>query len=291
MDRILRGIMKYRATDRKTMVEQFQRVRDNPEPKAVFFTCMDSRMIPTRFTETNIGDMFVVRNAGNVIPNSQNFPEEVTTTEPAALELGCVINDIRHVIVCGHSDCKQRILQSAMFPCCVQDSWQSCTMLDSDIRDTQTCQLNAMNLLHRLKCEEFSSRDNRLISPLRAWLIAHANASLKKFEKLETGGFHQPLLFQAETPMRKFVAYIDPDNKFSIEDKLSQVNCLQQLQNIASYGFLKKRLETHQLHIHALWFDIYTGDIYYFSRQNKRFVEINEHTVMGLIKEVNRYYS
>ncbi|XP_049774055.1 beta carbonic anhydrase 1 [Schistocerca cancellata] len=255
MDRILRGIMKYRATDRKTMVEQFQRVRDNPEPKAVFFTCMDSRMIPTRFTETNIGDMFVVRNAGNVIPNSQNFPEEVTTTEPAALELGCVINDIRHVIVCGHSDCK------------------------------------AMNLLHRLKCEEFSSRDNRLISPLRGWLIAHANASLKKFEKLETGGFHQPLLFQAETPMRKFVAYIDPDNKFSIEDKLSQVNCLQQLQNIASYGFLKKRLETHQLHIHALWFDIYTGDIYYFSRQNKRFVEINEHTVMGLIKEVNRYYS
>lgn len=29
------------------------------QPKAVFFTCMDSRMIPTRFTETNVGDMFV----------------------------------------------------------------------------------------------------------------------------------------------------------------------------------------------------------------------------------------
>lgn len=32
------------------MVTEFQKVRDNPEPKAVFFTCMDSRMIPTRFT-------------------------------------------------------------------------------------------------------------------------------------------------------------------------------------------------------------------------------------------------
>jgi carbonic anhydrase len=29
------------------------------QPKAVFFTCMDSRMIPTRFTETNVGDMFI----------------------------------------------------------------------------------------------------------------------------------------------------------------------------------------------------------------------------------------
>ena len=47
-----------------------------------------------------------VRNAGNVIPHSQHFLDEATTNEPAALELGCVVNDIRHVIVCGHSDCK-----------------------------------------------------------------------------------------------------------------------------------------------------------------------------------------
>jgi len=47
-----------------------------------------------------------VRNAGNVIPHSQHFLDEATTTEPAALELGCIVNDIKHVIVCGHSDCK-----------------------------------------------------------------------------------------------------------------------------------------------------------------------------------------
>lgn len=47
-----------------------------------------------------------VRNAGNLIPHSQHFVNEVYTTEPAALELGCIINDIKHVIVCGHSDCK-----------------------------------------------------------------------------------------------------------------------------------------------------------------------------------------
>lgn len=47
-----------------------------------------------------------VRNAGNIIPHPQYFRDELTTCEPAALELGCVVNDIRHIIVCGHSDCK-----------------------------------------------------------------------------------------------------------------------------------------------------------------------------------------
>lgn len=87
------------------------------------------------------------------------------------------------------------------------------------------------------------------------------------------------------------MAYIDPDNQFSIEDKLSQINTLQQLQNIASYGFLKRRLEKHQLHIHALWFDIYTGDIYYFSRAAKKFVIIDENNFEKLFLEVNKYYS
>lgn len=255
MDRILKGIMKYREVGLKTMVKQFQEVRDNPMPKAVFFTCMDSRMIPTRFTETNVGDMFVVRNAGNVIPHSQHFLDELTTNEPAALELGCVVNDIRHIIVCGHSDCK------------------------------------AINLLYKLQDTEFASQDNRRISPLRAWLCTHAMTSLEKFQQLRITNYQQPLIFQAETPMRKFVAYIDPDDEFAIEDKLSQINTLQQLQNVASYGFLKKRLERHELHIHALWFDIYTGEIYYFSRQAKRFVKISEDNIESLLEEVQTYYS
>lgn len=255
MDKLLKGIMKYRCTVKEQMVKQFLDVRDNPTPKAVFFTCIDSRMIPSRFTQTNVGDMFIVRNAGNVIPHSQHFMDELTTNEPAALELGCVVNDIRHIIVCGHSDCK------------------------------------AINLLYQLQDQEFSSQDNRRISPLRAWLSTHALSSLEKFQQLEITDYSKPLIFQAETPLRKFVAYIDPENKFTNEDKLSQINTLQQLQNIASYGFLKKRLEKHELHIHALWFDIYTGDIYLFSRGAKKFVLIDEDNVMKLLQEIEKYYS
>lgn len=104
-------------------------------------------------------------------------------------------------------------------------------------------------------------------------------------------GFDKPLLFSSETPLRKYVAYIDHENRFAIQDKLSQINTLQQLSNIASYGMLKRRLETHDLHLHALWFDIYTGDVYYFSRRAKRFISIDEHTIDTLLLEVTRWYS
>lgn len=49
---------------------------------------------------------FSVRNAGNLVPHAQHFQDEYYSCEPAALELGCVVNQIRHIIVCGHSDCK-----------------------------------------------------------------------------------------------------------------------------------------------------------------------------------------
>lgn len=255
MEGILRGIMRYRNTTRAAMVEEFRKVKSDPKPKAVFFTCMDSRMIPTRFTETHVGDMFVVRNAGNLIPHFHHFEDEYTSCEPAALELGCITFDIRHIIVCGHSDCK------------------------------------AMNLLYSLRDPDCASQEERRLSPLKSWMHTHADTSLQRFLTWYKEGANKPLLFSSETPLRKFVAYIDPENDFCVEDKLSQVNTLQQVSNIASYGFLKKRLEHHDLHIHALWFDIYTGDIYIFSRGAKKFVKIDESSVGSLITEVKRYYS
>lgn len=105
-------------------------MRDNPNPAAVFFTCIDSRMLPTRFTSTNVGDMiiggiisllarqgkpapqvvlnfFSVRNAANMVPNSATLSTGTSvSTEAAALELGCVMNKVKHIVVCGHSDCK-----------------------------------------------------------------------------------------------------------------------------------------------------------------------------------------
>lgn len=68
----------------------------------------------------------------------------------------------------------------------------------------------------------FLLQEQRRISPLKSWLCSHGKSSLEKFLDIK-GDFEKPILFTAETPQRKFVAYIDPENQFCIEDKLSQV--------------------------------------------------------------------
>lgn len=72
-------------------------------------------------------------------------------------------------------------------------------------------------------------QEKRRLSPLKAWLCEHAmNSSLERFVQWEEAGMKDPLIFSSETPMRKFIAYIDPENKFGAEDKLSQINTLEQ---------------------------------------------------------------
>lgn len=76
---------------------------------------------------------------------------------------------------------------------------------------------------------QFALKDQRRISPLKAWLCEHArSSSLERFLKWKEDGMKDPLIFSSETPMRKFSAYIDPENKFALEDKLSQINTLEQ---------------------------------------------------------------
>ena len=53
-----------------------------------------------------------MRNAGNLVPHAKLYDTETVSTEPAALELGCIVNGIKNVIICGHSDCK--VGQSAL---------------------------------------------------------------------------------------------------------------------------------------------------------------------------------
>ena len=65
ISKVLHGIMKYRTDKQRNMLQQFQRVRDNPTPTAVFVTCVDSRMLPSRFTMTEVGDMFIIRELFN----------------------------------------------------------------------------------------------------------------------------------------------------------------------------------------------------------------------------------
>ena len=78
-----------------------QLVRDGQNPKALMISCADSRIVPEQIMQAAPGDLFVCRNAGNIVPPfSQANGGVSSTVEYAVLALG-----VRDIIVCGHSDC------------------------------------------------------------------------------------------------------------------------------------------------------------------------------------------
>jgi carbonic anhydrase len=79
----------------------FERLAEGQHPDALFITCSDSRISPNLITQTEPGELFIIRNAGNIVPpyGAANGGEGATI-EFAVMGLG-----IEHIIVCGHSHC------------------------------------------------------------------------------------------------------------------------------------------------------------------------------------------
>ncbi len=76
-------------------------VHDGQKPKALMISCADSRVIPEMITQCGPGELFVCRNAGNIVPPfGQRNGGVSSVIEYAVLALG-----VRDIIVCGHSDC------------------------------------------------------------------------------------------------------------------------------------------------------------------------------------------
>ena len=70
-------------------------------PKALMISCADSRVIPEMITQSGPGELFVCRNAGNIVPPHAQMNGGVSSAiEYAILALG-----VRDIVVCGHSDC------------------------------------------------------------------------------------------------------------------------------------------------------------------------------------------
>ncbi|KAH3870454.1 beta carbonic anhydrase 1-like isoform X3 [Dreissena polymorpha] len=246
--KLLEGIVKYNLFDKKHTLFQLKLYGENPDPLSLMFSCMDSRVVSTKFTNSDLGDNYIVKNAGNFVPYPDDLEQIAnTTTAAGALELTCVRQKIRHVVVAGHSDCK------------------------------------AMRLLYDLR----KQMDAKTGSPLELWIKKNGWRTIEKFQYLkEENSFTGPVPFMQESENTKFKITIDPGQQFNIVDKLSQVNCIQQLENIAAYPFLKERLSQNDLLLHAFWYDIHSGNVFLLSRERQRFVEVNERSYFGLMQEV-----
>lgn len=101
MDKLVRGVRTFQSMIFRGQRERFERLAERQEPLALFIACSDSRVNPNLLTQTEPGELFILRNAGNIIP-----PHGTSGGgEAATIEYALSILRLRHVIVCGHSHC------------------------------------------------------------------------------------------------------------------------------------------------------------------------------------------
>lgn len=100
MKKLIDGLRTFVTTVHPSERDLYERLARGQSPETLFVTCSDSRISPTHVTHTGPGDLFVIRNAGNIVP-----PAAVGGGEAASIEYAVDVLKVRDIVVCGHSDC------------------------------------------------------------------------------------------------------------------------------------------------------------------------------------------
>ncbi len=113
MKKLIRGIVEFRKNARPGYRETFARLALGQSPDALLIACSDSRVAPNVFASTEPGDLFVVRNVGNIVaPCGKEGRSLSDESEAAAIEFAAFALRVSDIIVCGHSECgAMRLLQ------------------------------------------------------------------------------------------------------------------------------------------------------------------------------------
>jgi carbonic anhydrase len=106
MRKLILGIVDFRERLLPQYAERFRNLAQGQSPDTLFITCSDSRVVPDLLVSTDPGDLFVMRNVGNLIPPAT---VEGTSTgdlsEASAIEYAIHVLKVRSIVVCGHSEC------------------------------------------------------------------------------------------------------------------------------------------------------------------------------------------
>lgn len=101
MQGLVRGVLAFQQDVYPKNKDLFGSLAGGQNPDVLFITCSDSRIDPNMVTGSHPGDLFICRNAGNIIPPHSNETGGMT----ASIEYAVAVLGVRHIIVCGHTDC------------------------------------------------------------------------------------------------------------------------------------------------------------------------------------------
>lgn len=105
MKKLVKGIVDFRQHGLPEYREKFAHLALGQSPDTLFIACSDSRVVPNVFASTDPGDLFVLRNVGNLIPPCHPGGRCSDKSEAAAIEFALETLHVPNIVVCGHSDC------------------------------------------------------------------------------------------------------------------------------------------------------------------------------------------
>lgn len=221
MKKLIKGIIDFRKQIQPGYRETFARLALGQSPDTLFIACSDSRVAPNVFASTDPGDLFVIRNLGNIVPPCGGVHGLSTAdeSEAAAIEFAVMNLGVSDIIICGHSECA------------------------------------AMQAL-------LNGRDRVATPNLKSWL-RHAENAL--------------------VPLRRdtdFAATLATHNR------LSQLNVLQQVENLKSYPLIQEKLLSKKLRVHSWWFELSAAAVHCFDPPTGEFAPLDEDKADRLLKSL-----
>lgn len=219
MEKLISGIVDFRRKLTPESRALFAALALGQKPDALFIACSDSRVVPNLFASTNPGDLFVIRNIGNLIPVYS--PDLTENSVSAALEFSLFSLNVSNIIVCGHSECGA---------------------------------IQAM----------VAGVENQECSHLKCWL-EHGASSLEKMSK-----------------------EVCLNSTLSLENQISQLNVLQQIEHLKTYPFVLQAIQEKRLRLHGWWFDIAQADVYCFEPDLGKFMLIDDQEALLILERLKK---
>ncbi len=196
MKKLIQGILDFRKHCLKDYLKSYSHLHKGQAPDYLLVTCSDSRVAPNIFASTNPGDVFAIRNVGNIITP---YDRKKNIAEGAAIDFALNCLPVKDIIICGHSDCgAMRAIVSGMkkIPYLHLKNWLACSgcpekrLRTSPLKkypkekQNHLAQLNVLTQIENVK--SYPIVQERLFEKklnIHGWYFDLANGSVYSYEK------------------------------------------------------------------------------------------------------------
>ena len=194
MEKIVNGYLRFKESGFKERKDLFAKLSNSQSPEVLFITCSDSRIDPNLITQTEPGDLFVIRNAGNIVPPHTKESDGVA----ASIEFAVVALGVKHIVVCGHSNCgamKGALNSKGLTALPKVKSWlnycsEAVSVIQSRERNFKSDELNSVTkenvLLQIRRLEQYPEISKRLTTgdiEIHGWVYDIGDGTIKCFNQ------------------------------------------------------------------------------------------------------------